>query len=165
MGKIARQVARKAQVFGLKVIYNDVKRKDPQAEKDLNVKYVEKEQLLRESDCVSLSVPLMPATRHLMSHREFGLMKQGSRLVNTSRGPVVDEGALVEALDSGKLFSAGLDVHEQEPHVNQNLMRPNVTLLTHIGGSTINTRSGFEKLSMQNIELLMAGEKPLTQVN
>jgi lactate dehydrogenase-like 2-hydroxyacid dehydrogenase len=172
LGHISKKVAIKAQALGMKVAYYDVVRQSQDEESLLNVTFFPKlEDLLREADCVTLHVPLNQHTKHLINRRTLGLMKSGSRLVNTARGEVVEEEALIDALESGQLSAAGLDVHYHEPQVSPVLARmDNVTLTTHIGGGAIDTRINFELNAMKNI-LAVVGPKgemagtPLTPVN
>src|SRR5918999_860376 len=139
MGRIGRAVARRAKGFGMEIIYHNRSR-NGSAEKELGARYVELDDLLRESDFVSIHTPLTDDTRHLISERELGLMKETAVLVNTSRGPVVDEAALADALAEGRIFAAGLDVYEEEPKVHPKLLElENVVLAPHIGSASVET--------------------------
>jgi glyoxylate reductase len=160
-GSIGGKVAARAKAFGMKVIYH-------QRNKDNNVEheYFEKlEDLLAESDFVSLHVPLSSQSKHLINKDNLCLMKKTSYLINTSRGPVVDEQALVDALKNKQIAGCGLDVYENEPSVHEELLKlPNCTLMPHIGTQTSDTRKKMEKLTWDNIEAVFAGKEPQTQV-
>ncbi|KAK1142257.1 hypothetical protein N8T08_008001 [Aspergillus melleus] len=173
LGNISKRVAEKARgALGMEVRYFDVVRLEQEDEERLGVVFVESlEGLLRGADCVSLHTPLNERTRHLINRETIATMKNGARLVNTARGEVVDEEALIEALESGKLAAAGLDVHYHEPQVSKRLAAmENVTLTTHVGGGALETRINFELNAMKNI-LAVVGEdggtigEPLTPVN
>jgi glyoxylate reductase len=123
------------------------------------------DELLGRSDVVSLHVPLNDSTHHLVGARELALMKPTAALVNTARGPVVDEDALVDALESGALYAAGLDVYAGEPNVNPRLLAaPRATLLPHIGSATIATRTRMARLACQGVSDVLAGRTPPNQV-
>src|ERR687893_1011310 len=140
MGRIGRAVARRGKGFGMEILYHNRSRNE-EAEGELGARYVGLEDLLRESDFVSIHAPLTDETRHLISERELGLMKETAVLVNTSRGPVVDEAALADALAEGRIFAAGLDVYEEEPKVHPKLLElENVVLAPHIGSASVETR-------------------------
>jgi glyoxylate reductase len=122
--------------------------------------------LLRESDFVSLHVPLMPSTRHLVSAETFAKMKPTAFLINTTRGPVVDEAALVHALESATIAGAGLDVYEQEPKVHPGLLgRHDVVLAPHIGSATVETRTKMARVAVENCVAYFAGKKPPNALN
>jgi glyoxylate reductase len=160
MGRIGRQVARRAKGFEMRVLYFD-ERRNEQAERDLGVSFVPFEQLLREADCVSLHVPLMPSTRHLIDGAALRTMKRTAVLINTSRGPVVDERALAEALRDGVIAAAGLDVFEREPEVEPLLLElENVTLLPHVASGSEATRTRMAVRAAENIIAFLDG-KPL----
>jgi lactate dehydrogenase-like 2-hydroxyacid dehydrogenase len=163
-GRIGCNFARKAKAFDMNIIYtsnNQSKEMD-----ELGGVYVDKETLLRESDFLSLHVPLLPSTRHYIGEKELGLMKKTAILINTSRGPVVDEKALAKALKNGVIWGAGLDVFENEPEVDNELLElENVVLVPHIGSATIETRTNMGVLAARNIINVLSGEKPLTCVN
>ncbi|MDP2909187.1 MAG: D-glycerate dehydrogenase, partial [Nanoarchaeota archaeon] len=120
LGRIGKAVAKRAKGFDMEMIYYDMQR-DEEFEKEYCAKFVDKETLLKESDFISIHVTLTDATRHMISRKEFSMMKKNCVLVNTSRGPVVDEAALVEALKNRKIFAAGLDVFEEEPKIHSGL--------------------------------------------
>lgn len=159
-GRIGRKFAAKAKAFDMKVIYHDIA---PNAEFEAatGAEYMTKDDLLRHADFVSLHVPLLPETHHMMSAREFGLMKSTAFLINASRGPVVKEADLVDALQSGKIRGAGLDVFENEPATAPGLVElSNVTLIPHLGTATIETRLGMGRTAMKNILAALRGEVP-----
>jgi glyoxylate reductase len=132
----------------------------------LGAEYTNLESLLRQSDFVSLHVPLTADTRHIIDGKAFSLMKNTAVLVNTARGPVVDEQALVEALRTGKIAGAGLDVFEKEPQVHADLARmDNVVLAPHIGSATGETRLRMATLAVTNLIATLAGERPRNVVN
>ncbi|HPU62159.1 MAG TPA: D-glycerate dehydrogenase, partial [Bacillota bacterium] len=150
MGRIGCAVARRAAGFNMRVLYYDVNRLSEDEEKALNLEYSGFDELLKEADFVSLHVPLLPSTRHLVGARELSLMKPTSYLINTSRGPVVDEKALVEALRSGKIAGAGLDVYENEPEMAPGLPElENVVLLPHIASASVETRTKMGIMAAQ----------------
>lgn len=153
LGNISKKVARKAQALGMSVHYFDVIRQTPEVEQSLNVTYHDRlESLLKVSDCVSLHTPLNQHTKHMINSDTLKLMKPGARLINTARGEIVEEEALIHALEEGSLSAAGLDVHYHEPQVSPRLAAmENVTLTTHIGGGALNTRINFELTAMKNI--------------
>lgn len=174
LGSISRKLARKAHLgLGMHVHYYDVVRAPAEVEREVGAATFHDtlKGLLAVADCVSVHVPLTPRTRDLFGDEEFAAMKDGARLVNTARGEVVNEEALVRALRSGKLSAAGLDVHYHEPQVSKELAAmENVTLTTHIAGGALDTRINFELGAMRNI-LAVVGEdggvagEPLTPVN
>jgi len=132
----------------------------------VGAKKVELDELLRESDFVTLHVPLMPSTRHLIGERELKLMKKTAYLINTSRGPVVDERALVEALRKGEIAGAGLDVYENEPELSPGLAElDNVVLTPHIASASVETRTRMATLAAENIIAFFEGKRPPTIVN
>ncbi|KAM0745967.1 D-mandelate dehydrogenase [Meredithblackwellia eburnea MCA 4105] len=165
LGAIQKEIVRKAGFagLGLKVIYYDPFRSPKEVEDSLQVEYVSsKEELARRSDCVSVSVPYMESTHHLVDAAFISNMKQGARLVNSSRGRTVDEAALIDALKSGHLLSAGLDVHYNEPQVSPELIKlRNVTLLSHIGGVAQDTFEEFDRLCLTNLDNHLRLEKDL----
>ena len=164
MGRIGRAVARRAKGFGMEIIYHNRSRNE-EAEEELGARYVSLEELLRESDFVSIHTPLTEDTRHLISERELGLMGETAVLVNTSRGPVVDEAALARALREGRIFAAGLDVYEEEPEVHPELLElENVVLAPHIGSASVETRDRMAALAAENLAAVLRGEEPRTPV-
>lgn len=158
-GRIGTAVAMRSRGFGMKVLYDDPVPNDLLEEK-LSARPVPLEQLLREADFVSLHVNLTPQTRHLVGERELGLMKPTAYLINTSRGAVVDEEALVRALQKKQIAGAGMDVYEQEPRLAAGLRElDNVVLLPHIGSATIATRTKMALMAAENLLAMLKGEK------
>ena len=150
LGKIGKSIAEKASVFGMKIIYHN--RKPITDKKYEHYTFVKKDKLLEESDIVSLNCPLTPETHHLLSEKEFRKMKTSSLLINTARGSVIDEQALVRALKDKLIAGAGLDVFENEPFIHSNLLKANnVVLVPHIGTSTIETRIEMGLEASENI--------------
>ena len=172
MGRIGREVASRAGAFGMKVVYSDLSDQSDRSDKsdqsdtsDPRPRAMPLDALLAESDVVSLHVPLTGATRGLLSRDRLIRMKPGAILINTSRGPVVDESALADALKSGRLSAAGLDVYEHEPAVHPDLLRlPRTVLLPHIGSAGGDTRRAMADLALENIRRVLAGINPLTNV-
>ena len=150
----------------MRVLYHNRTPLSPAAEQELNVSLAPLEDLLREADFVTLHVPLTPETRHLIGRRELELMKPTARLINTARGPVVDEAALVEALRRGEIGGAGLDVYEQEPQLSPGLTDlDNVVLLPHVGSATIETRTRMGLMAAANLLAGLRGERPPNCLN
>jgi glyoxylate reductase len=166
LGRIGQAVAQRARGFGMRVLYHSRTRLAPAAEQELQVAYALRETLLQEADFVSLHVPLTPETRHLIGRRELELMKPTAFLINTARGPVVDEAALVEALRRGQLGGAGLDVYEREPELSPGLTDlDNVVLLPHLGSATIETRTRMGFMAAENLLAGLRGERPPNCLN
>jgi glyoxylate reductase len=166
LGRIGREMARRASGFKMRVMYNNRNRAPEAIESELRAEYVGMDDLLRQSDFVSLHVPLMPATRHLISDRSFAKMKPSAFLINTTRGPVVDEGALVAALEGKKIAGAGLDVYEHEPKVHPGLLgRKDVVLAPHIGSATVETRTKMAQLAVDNAVAFFTGRKLPSPIN
>ena len=164
LGRIGRAVARRGRGFGMEILYHNRSRKED-AEKELGARYLDLDDLLRESDFVSIHTPLTDATRHLIGERELGLMQDTAILVNTSRGPVVDEAALAEALEGGRIFAAGLDVYEEEPKVHPRLLElEKAVLAPHIGSASIETRDRMATLAAENLRAVLEGEQPKNPV-
>jgi glyoxylate reductase len=165
-GRIGQAVARRGRGFEMRVIYHDVQRATAEIERELAAQFVDRETLLRESDFLSLHVPLTPETHHLIGARELSLMKPSAFLINTARGKVVDEEALVEALKSHRIAGAGLDVFEHEPHLHPELAKlENVVLLPHLGSATAATRLKMALLAVENLLAALAGRRPPNIVN
>ncbi len=165
MGRIGQAVARRARGFGMEILYHNRSRKE-EAEEELGARYLELDELLGESDFVSIHTPLTDETRHLIGAEELERMKPEAVLVNTSRGPVVDEGSLAEALESGRIFAAGLDVYEEEPKVHPKLLElENVVLAPHIGSASMETRDRMATLAAENLRAVLRGEQPKTPVD
>ncbi|MFA5854281.1 MAG: D-glycerate dehydrogenase [Patescibacteria group bacterium] len=161
LGRIGADVARRAaRGLDMKVLYYDVKRNE-QFEKELGATYATAEELLKTSDVVSIHVPLLPTTRHMIDAKKLKMMKRTAILVNTSRGPVIDEKALVSALKAKHIAAAGLDVYEFEPKLVPGLAKlPNVTLTPHTASATIETRDAMAKIAAQGIIDTLAGKTP-----
>ena len=165
-GRIGRGVARRALGFQMRVLYNDAVRAPADVEKELNAEFVDRDRLFRESDFVSLHVPLLPDTRHLISKDNLEKMKRTAFLVNTSRGPVVDEAALAEALENGKIAGAALDVFEHEPKVHPALLtRKDVILTPHIASASLETRTKMAVMAANNVVALFEGRRPPNALN
>jgi glyoxylate reductase len=165
LGRIGRAMARRARGFQMRVIYNDAVRAPAEVEKELNVEFLERDQVLAQADFLTLHVPLMPETRGLISVAEFGKVKRTAFLINASRGPVVDEAALVAALESGRIAGAALDVFESEPFIHAGLRRPNVIMTPHMASASIETRTKMACMAAENVMALFAGRRPPNTVN
>jgi glyoxylate reductase len=164
-GAIGLATARRAKAFGMEVLLAGRSSPDAAVVGELDAAVVDLDELLTASDVVSLHCPLTPATRHLIGARELRLMRPGAHLVNTSRGPVVDEAALVAALEAGEIAGAGLDVFEDEPQVHPGLLgREDVVLLPHVGSATVETRTAMADLAVANVLAVLAGGEPVTPV-
>jgi glyoxylate reductase len=164
-GRIGQAVARRAQGFKMNVIYTDVQ-KIPAFEAATAGKFVDKDTLLKSADFISVHVPLLPSTRHLLGANEFKLMKKTAILINTARGPIIDEKALVEALREGQFAGAGLDVFEQEPDLTDGLSElPNVVLAPHVGTSTTEIRIEMAVVCARNIIAAMSNQIPPNCLN
>ena len=158
-GRIGHAMARRARGFGMKVLYFDVYRPGPELEEELGAEYRDLEDLLRESDFVTLHV-------NLSDEKRLGAMKPTAVLVNTSRGPVVDEEALADALASGGIFAAGLDVFEREPDVHQRLLdAENAVVIPHLGSATVETRAAMGMLAVDNVLAALEGREPPTLID
>jgi glyoxylate reductase len=165
MGRIGQAVARRAAAFGMRIKYTARTPLAAEAEQALGASWVNWDTLLTTSDVLSLHAPLTPETRHLLDRDALRRMKPGSYLINTARGALVDEAALVEALREGPLAGAGLDVYEREPGVTPGLLGlDNVVLLPHIGSATHDTRSNMAMLAARNVHTVLLGQPPLTPV-
>jgi len=165
-GRIGKAVARRAKGFDMRVIYTDVQRADETTERDHGVMFVDKRTLLRESDFVSLHIPIAPETRHYLSEPEFALMKKTAILVNAARGALVDEKALARALKAGKIAGAGLDVYEKEPKYERGLSAmKQVVLAPHIASASIETRTKMAMMAAQDCIAGLSGQRPPHLVN
>jgi glyoxylate reductase len=164
-GRIGRAVARRAAGFQMKVIYSSKTRAPEAVEREFHTEYRDLHALLAESDFITLHVPLNGETRQLFDAAKFFRMKPTAFLINTSRGPVVDEAALVHALESNRIAGAGLDVFEQEPLVHAGLKRPNVVLAPHLGSASNETRAKMALLAAQNAVALFQGQRPPNMLN
>ena len=164
-GRIGRAVARRAGGFQMKVIYTDALRVSAEVEKELKAEFRDMNTLLGESDFISVHVPLLPATRGLFDAAKFHRMKPTAFLINTSRGPVVDEAALVAALEERKIAGAGLDVYENEPFIHPGLKRANVVLAPHIASASLETRTKMACIAAENVTAIFKGQRPPNMVN
>lgn len=166
MGRIGQAVAHRARAFGMDIRYHNRNRLPGSIENMVNARYEgDLDTLFAEADVLSLHCPLTPATRHLVNERKLALMKPGACLVNTGRGPLVDEDALVEALQSGRLGSAGLDVYSSEPNVAPELLAaPNLVALPHLGSATEEGRATAGHRIIANIRFWVDGHRPPDQV-
>jgi glyoxylate reductase len=166
LGAIGRRVAERARAFGMRIAYCQRHAADGEAAAELEAERMELEELLAAADAVSLHCPLTEETRHLISAERLSLMKPEAILVNAARGPIVDEGALVEALRDGALGGAGLDVYEEEPRVHPGLLElENATLVPHLGSATVETRTAMAELAAANAIAAVRGEPLPTPVS
>jgi glyoxylate reductase len=166
LGRIGQAVARRAAGFGMPVLYTARRRLDPEREAALGVAWRELDQLLAEADFVSIHTGLSPATHHLIGPERLARMKPTAVLVNTARGPIVDEAALAEALRAGRLGAAGLDVFEREPEVHPDLLElDNVTIVPHLGTSTLETRVAMGMMAADNLLAALEGRRPPNLLN
>jgi len=160
-GRIGRAVAKRAQGFSMRTLYWTPRRKSPAEEQEAGLIYVPLDQLLAESDFVSIHTPLTPDTRHQIGARELGLMKPTAFLINTARGPIVDEAALIRALAEKRIAGAGLDVFEHEPHVDPALLTmSNVVLTPHLGSAVSELRESMANVVVDNILAVLDGRQP-----
>jgi glyoxylate reductase len=158
-GRIGAAMAAKSKGFGMRVLYTDARRNEA-LERDCGARFVDLDELLRLSDYVSVHVPLLPETRHLFSYDTFAKMKKTAYLINTARGPVLDEAALVRALNDGLIAGAGLDVYEREPAMAEGLAAlPNVVLTPHTASATFASRRGMALKAATNLLAMLRGEK------
>ena len=166
MGRIGKAVARRAQGFGMRILYTDMERIAEDLERELRAEFTDKDTLLQESDFVSLHLPLLPKTTHYVSNRELKLMKKTAHLINASRGPVVDEEALVQALRSKEIAGAALDVFEHEPQIHPGLVElENVVLAPHIASASHETRTRMATMAVENVLSALEGKIPPNIVN
>ncbi len=165
MGQIGQAVARRAHGFDMRIFYTDAIPR-PEIEAQTGARQVDLDTLLRESDFVTLHVPLMPETRHLIGAAQLALMKPTAILINTARGPLVDEGALARALAAGRLAGAALDVFEREPRAADNplLVLDNVVLTAHVAAGTADAFRAKMRAAFANMERVLRGEAPLHEV-
>jgi glyoxylate reductase len=165
-GRIGKCVARRAQGFKMRVLYNNRNRLTPEVEREAGAEFADLDRLLRESDFVSVHAPLSPETRHLISTEQFAKMKPTAFLINTSRGPLVDEAALVAALEQKKIAGAALDVYEREPIVHPGLVtRKDVVLAPHLGSATLETRTKMAVVAARNVVAVFEGQRPPNPLN
>ncbi len=165
LGRIGRAVARRALGFRMRVIYNSNTRATPEIEKELNAEYRSRAEVFEQADFVSLHVPLNAATRGLVGPTELARMKKTAFLINTTRGPVVQEAALIDALERGLIAGAALDVFEQEPIIPDGLRRDNVVLAPHLGSASVETRTKMALIAVENATALFAGKLPPSILN
>jgi len=166
LGRIGQAMARRGRGFSMRILYHDAVQAPEAIERELQAEFVSKERLLHESDFVSLHVPLSEATRKLIGEAELKQMKKTAILVNTSRGPVVDEAAAARALKEGWIGGAGLDVFEREPEVNPTLLElGNVTVAPHIASASVDTRREMSLLAARNAVAALEGKRPRTLLN
>src|SRR5690349_16484536 len=164
-GRIGRAMARRASGFQMKVIYTDAVRASGDMERELRAEFREMNALLAEADFISVHTPLLPETRGLFNAEKFGRMKRTAFLIDTARGPVVNEGDLVAALESGKLAGAALDVFEKEPAIHPGLRRSNVVLAPHIASASLETRTKMAVMAAENVVALLQGRRPANLLN
>jgi glyoxylate reductase len=164
-GRIGRAMARRASGFQIKVIYTDALRAPREVEKELRAEYRDMNALLAEADFISLHTPLLPETRGLFHAAIFERMKRTAFLINTSRGPVVDEAALVAALEREKIAGAALDVFEKEPVIHPGLRRSNVVLAPHIASASLETRTKMACMAAENVVAVLQGRRPANILN
>ena len=165
MGQIGIATALRAKSFGMKILYTRRNRLDEKIEKELSAQYVSLDELLQQSDIVSLHCPYSTETHHLISDAQLSKMKKTSYLINTARGPIVNEEALANALINKTIAGAGLDVYENEPKVNEKLLKlDNVVLLPHLGSATVETRTAMATTAANNALEILSGNKPLNPV-
>jgi glyoxylate reductase len=164
-GRIGRALARRAAGFQMRVIYTDAIRAPLDVEKELKAEYGDLNAVLAEADFVSVHVPLLSDTRGLFESAKFSRMKPTAFLINTSRGPVVDEAALVHALESGKIAGAALDVYENEPFIHPGLKRTNVVLAPHMASASLETRTRMASIAAENVVALFKGRRPPNMLN
>lgn len=165
-GRIGQALARRARGFGMSVLYHDAVELPADVTGSLGAERRELDALLQESDFVSIHVNLTPETRHLFGPEQFRRMKPTAVLVNTSRGPVIDEAALVDALRDGEIFGAGLDVFEREPEVHPGLLElENAVIIPHLGSATVDTRDAMGMLAVENVFAALDGKRPPTLLN
>ena len=161
LGRIGRAVARRARGFGMTILYTKRSRLSEAEERELGVTYVSLEDLLRQADFVSVNAAFTPETHHLIGARQLALMKPTAILINTSRGPLIDEAALVDALQSRRIAGAGLDVYEEEPRVHPGLLPLTQAVLTpHLGSAVSELREQMAHVVVDNIQAVMRGERP-----
>ena len=165
VGRIGAAVAMRSIGFNMRVLYSDV-RSNKELEREVGAEKVDMDTLLKESDFVSVHVPLMPETKRLIGRRSLAMMKSTAYLINTSRGPVVHEAALAEALKNGVIAGAGLDVYEYEPEINPDLRKlDNVVLTPHTASGSVETRSKMATMAAENVLAALDGKTPPNAVN
>jgi glyoxylate reductase len=165
LGRIGRAVARRASGFRMRIIYNSTTRAAAEIEKELNAEYASRDAVFEQADFLSLHVPLNAATRGLVGPAELAKMKRTAFLINTTRGPVVQEAALIDALERGLIAGAALDVFEREPLIPDGLRRDNVVLAPHLGSASVETRTRMALIAVENAIAFFAGKRPPTILN
>jgi glyoxylate reductase len=165
LGRIGRAVARRAAGFRMRIIYNSTTRAPAEIEKELNAEFKTREEVFEQADFLSLHVPLNAATRGLVGSAELARMKRSAFLINTTRGPVVQEAALIDALERGIIAGAALDVFEREPLIPNGLRRDNVVLAPHLGSASIETRTRMALIAVENAIAFFTGKRPPTALN
>ena len=166
MGNIGKAIARRAKGFDMKIVYTSRTRLSEQQEKELGFTYMSLEGVLKTADFVSLSLSYSPATHHMIGERELETMKPSAYLINTARGPLDDQKALMKALENKSIAGAALDVYEFEPQITAGLEKLDQVILTpHIGNATVETRDAMAEIAAGNIAAVLRGEAPLTCVN
>jgi glyoxylate reductase len=166
LGAIGQAVARRARAFGMRITYADAQRADTEVEGELEAAFVGLDELLAKADVLCLHCPLTEETRHLIDAERLRQMKPTAFLVNTARGPIVDEAALAEALRERRIAGAALDVYEREPEVHPGLLElDNAVLVPHLGSATLETRTAMAVLAARNAIAASSGQPPLTPVN
>lgn len=165
MGAIGQALAARAKAFGMNIVYSNLFALDPEVEERLGARRVERDELLATSDIVSLNCPYNDETHHLIDAAALDRMKPSAFLINTARGPIIEEAALVDALTSGSIAGAALDVYENEPDVHPGLLGlDNVAMLPHLGSATVETRNAMAELAARNVVEVLAGRDPITGV-
>ncbi|MGH8638460.1 MAG: 2-hydroxyacid dehydrogenase [Burkholderiales bacterium] len=160
-GGVGREMARRALGFKMPVLYHDPRRLSPEQERELNLTWVGFDDVLRRSDFLSLHVALTEKTHHLIDARALSLLQPHAFLINAARGPVVDEQALIAALENGKIAGAGLDVFETEPDIDPRLLAlPNVVVTAHMGSATVRLRAAMADVVVGNVAAIVAGHRP-----
>ena len=165
LGRIGRAVARRASGFRMRVIYHSRARATAEVERELNAEYLARDEVFRQADFLSLHVPLDAATRGLVGPAELAMMKRTAFLINTTRGPVVKEAALIDALERGVIAGAALDVFEREPFIPDGLRRENVILAPHLGSASVETRTRMAMIAAENAVAMFEGKRPPTILN
>jgi glyoxylate reductase len=164
-GRIGANFAKKAKGFDMKLLYNN-RKPSKEFEAETGAIYVDKETLFRDSDFISIHVPLTEETKHMIGKKEFGMMKKSAIVINTARGPVIDEKSLVEAIKQGTIWGAGLDVYENEPAIEEGLLGlENVILAPHVGSGTTETREKMVEMAGESILTVLKGEIPANCIN
>jgi len=166
LGQIGTATARRGKAFGMEIVYAGRRRAEAALERELAARFLPLDELLATADVVSLHCPLTPETRYLITMERLQTMKSTAFLVNTTRGPVIDEAALAVALRDGVIAGAGLDVFEREPEVHPDLLPlDNVVMIPHLGSATRETRTAMAMLAAENVVAVLAGREPPTPVN